>query len=194
LVATCVTYSPRLHNAGPIIWFRGAEMHSLRGRLRTPHIFVETILAPPRYRAARSKGGDLASRQEGATAVKAVPFSELRLSIATQQSGERDDDLDLPVRDRGDDFFLPLCSSGRDERRGLNCDDVAANGRSQARNQMPRGISSSRRQLVDEICHSFSTRIRISSEIISIASTRRGSHAVAAGHQASWACHRRCVA
>jgi len=35
-------------------------------------------------RAARSNGGDLASRQEGAAAEKAVPFSKLRLSIAIQ--------------------------------------------------------------------------------------------------------------
>jgi hypothetical protein len=105
LVATCVTYSPRFHNAAPIIWFRGAEMHFLRGRLRTPDVFAETISARTRYRAARSKGGDLASRQEGATAEKAVPFSELRLSIATQQSGERDDDVDLPVRDRSDEVI-----------------------------------------------------------------------------------------
>jgi hypothetical protein len=38
-------------------------------------------VAQPRYGSARSKAGDLASRQEGATAEKAVPFSKLRLSI-----------------------------------------------------------------------------------------------------------------
>jgi hypothetical protein len=64
------------------------------------------------------EGGDPASRQEGATAEKAVPFSNLRFSIAIEQSGERNDDVDLPVRGRGDDFLLPLYSGGRDERRG----------------------------------------------------------------------------
>jgi hypothetical protein len=81
-------HSPCLHNAGGTISFRGAEMHFVRMRLRTSHVCLETILAQPRYGSARSKAGDLASRQEGATAEKAVPFSELRLSIVVQTNQE----------------------------------------------------------------------------------------------------------
>jgi|KBSSwiStaDraftv2_1062776.scaffolds.fasta_scaffold4073198_1 hypothetical protein len=97
---------------------------------------LETILARPRYWAARSKAETLASRQEGATAES----SKLRLSIAIQQSGERDDDVDLPVRDRGDDFLLPLCSGGCDERRGLICDNGQPTDEAKVRNKMPRDI------------------------------------------------------
>jgi hypothetical protein len=63
-----------------------AQKCTPRGRrLRTSHVCLETIVAQPRYGSARSKAGDLASRQEGATAEKAVPFSKLRLSIAMIQ-------------------------------------------------------------------------------------------------------------
>ena len=66
------------------ISFAPQKCTSRGGRLRTSHASVETMLPRPRYRRARSKGGGLASRQEGATAEKAVPFSKLRLSIVIQ--------------------------------------------------------------------------------------------------------------
>ena len=57
-----------------------------------------------------------ASRQEGATAEKAVPFSKFRRSILINIQERFDDDVDLPVRDRCDDFLLPLCRGDHDER------------------------------------------------------------------------------
>jgi hypothetical protein len=71
--------------------FGAQKCTSCGRRLRTSHVCLETILPQPRYGSARSKAGDLASRQEGATAEKAVPFSKLRLSIVIQQSGVQDE-------------------------------------------------------------------------------------------------------
>jgi hypothetical protein len=64
--------------------FGAQKCTSCGRRLRTSHVCLETILPQPRYGSARSKAGDLASRQEGATAEKAVPFSKLRLSIVIE--------------------------------------------------------------------------------------------------------------
>jgi hypothetical protein len=116
--------------------FAAQKCMSRGGRLRTFHVSMETISARPRYGCARSKAGDLASRQEGATAEKAVPFSKLRLSIVIQKSGERDHDVDVSVRDRGDDLLLPLCSGGHDERRGLTFRGGSGGLDAKARNEI----------------------------------------------------------
>src|SRR4029079_11026898 len=92
---------------------------------------------------------------------KAVPFSKLRLSIVIKQS---DSHVDAPVRHRGDDF-LSLCSSSRDERRGFPPQGGLPVGRSQRTNHRLGG------SLWMNSGHSRSITMRISSEIIWIAST-----------------------
>jgi len=100
-------HSPRFHNAEATISFQRAEMHLVR------EASADFTYLPGNHPDAASlwertiESRSLASRQEGATAEKAVPFSKLRLSIVCNIRSARC----RRVRHRGDDH-MPLGGLG----------------------------------------------------------------------------------